>query len=54
MTPREIYVQAKTEHYLERAEECCAMGRYPAARRAIEQVFALKDPDDAPASPALP
>lgn len=41
MTPREIYVQAKTEHYLERAEECCAMGRYPAARRAIDQVFAL-------------
>lgn len=42
MTPREIYVQAKAEHYLERAEECCAMGRYPAARRAIDQVVALE------------
>ncbi len=45
MTPREIFVQAKIDHYVERVQEYCAMARYPAARRAMEMIFSL-DPSN--------
>ncbi len=45
MTPRETYVQAKIEHYVEKAEAYFAMARYPAASRALHHVLAL-DPDN--------
>jgi CheY-like chemotaxis protein len=41
MTPRELYVQAKIDHYLARVEEYCSMARYLEARRLMDVVVSL-------------
>jgi CheY-like chemotaxis protein len=45
LTPREAYLRAKVEHWLERAQECFQMSRYQAALRALEPIFRL-DPSN--------
>jgi CheY-like chemotaxis protein len=49
MTPRETFHQAKVEHYTRKASDFVRMGRYPAARKAVESVLAL-DPGNADAA----
>jgi CheY-like chemotaxis protein len=41
LPPREAYLKAKIEHWLDRAQECLQMSRYKAALRALEPVFPL-------------
>jgi PleD family two-component response regulator len=47
MTSREEFLQMKIEHYLQRGEECCAMARYPAARRMLDAALALDQQNSA-------
>lgn len=42
LTPREAYLKAKIEHWLDRARECFQMSRYQATLRALEPVFRLE------------
>lgn len=51
MTSREVFMQMKIEHYVKKGEDCCAMARYPIARRMLDAALAL-DPAH-PASLAL-
>lgn len=50
LSPREAYLKAKIEHWLDRAQECFQMSRYHAALRALEPIFRLdpanKEADD--------
>jgi CheY-like chemotaxis protein len=41
LSPREAFLRAKVEHWLERAQECLQMSRYQAALRTLEPVFQL-------------
>lgn len=41
LSPREAYLKAKVEHWLDRARECFQMSRYQAALRALEPVIRL-------------
>lgn len=41
LSPREAYIRAKIEHWLDRAQECLQMSRYHATLRALEPVFRL-------------
>lgn len=41
LSPREAYLRAKVEHWLDRARECFQMSRYQATLRALEPVFRL-------------
>jgi PleD family two-component response regulator len=41
MTSREVFLQMKIEHYVKKGEECCAMARYPVARRMLDAALAL-------------
>ena len=41
MTSREVFLQMKIDHFLKRGEECCAMARYPPARRMLDAALAL-------------
>jgi CheY-like chemotaxis protein len=49
MTPREMYLQAKVEHYARKASELVKMGRYPVARKTVDSILEL-DPQNAEAS----
>ena len=42
---RTSFKQLKIEHYLERAEEYCRMGRYQTARKTIQRIYAI-DPEN--------
>jgi CheY-like chemotaxis protein len=50
LSPREAYLKAKIEHWLDRARECFQMSRYQASLRALEPIFRLdptnKDADE--------
>lgn len=41
MTPREMYHQARIEHFVRRAYELVRMGRYAQARRAVDAILAV-------------
>ena len=41
LSPREAYLKAKVEHWLDRARDCLQMSRYQAALQALEPVFRL-------------
>ena len=41
MTSREVFLQMKIEHYVKKGEDCCAMARYPVARRMLDAALAL-------------
>ncbi len=41
LTPRERFLRAKVDHYLERAEECVQMARYTVAKKFVEKVLSL-------------
>lgn len=41
LSPREAYLKAKIEHWLDRAQECFQMSRYHATLRALEPIFRL-------------
>ena len=41
LSPKEAYLKAKVEHWLDRAQECFQMSRYQAALRALEPIFRL-------------
>jgi CheY-like chemotaxis protein len=41
LSPREAYLKAKVEHWIDRARECLQMSRYQAALQALEPVFRL-------------
>jgi PleD family two-component response regulator len=45
MTPRELYQQARIEHYVRQANEFIRMGRYPAARKTVDLILSL-DPEN--------
>jgi CheY-like chemotaxis protein len=45
LSPREAYLKAKMEHWLDRAQECLQMSRYHAALQALQPVFRL-DPSN--------
>lgn len=39
LTPREAYLKAKVEHWIDRARECVQMSRYQAAVQTLEPLF---------------
>ncbi len=41
LTPRERFLRAKVDHYLERATECVQMARYTVAKKFVEKVLGL-------------
>jgi CheY-like chemotaxis protein len=41
LSPREAYLKAKVEHWIDRARECLQMSRYQASLQALEPVFRL-------------